>query len=75
MKLMIIYLKDYKKLLELQFYKYFFSYLIHLIQKLNNLNYVLNGDNNTLSIIIAKVLTGAQEKKLVKLLCGHKMAI
>jgi hypothetical protein len=42
---------------------------------LDNLKYVFIGDNNTLTVIIAKGLTSAQEEKLVKLLCDHKTAI
>jgi hypothetical protein len=42
---------------------------------LNNFKYVFLGDNNTLPIIIAKGLTSAQEEKLVKLLCDHKITI
>jgi hypothetical protein len=41
----------------------------------DNLKYVFIGDNNTFPVIIAKGLTSAQEEKLVKLLCDHKMAI
>jgi hypothetical protein len=41
----------------------------------NNLKYVFIEDNNTFHVIIAKGLTNAQEEKLVKLLCDHKMAI
>ena len=41
---------------------------------LNNLKDVFIGDNNTLPIIIAKGLTSAQEEKLVKLLCDHKIS-
>jgi hypothetical protein len=41
----------------------------------DNLKYVFIGDNNTLPVIIAKGLTNAQEKKLVKLVCDHKTTI
>jgi hypothetical protein len=41
----------------------------------DNLKYVFIGDNNTLPVIVAKGLTSAHEKKLVKLLCDHKTAI
>ncbi|KAL3597142.1 hypothetical protein D5086_008779 [Populus alba] len=41
----------------------------------DNLKYVFIGDNNTLPVIITKGLTSAQEEKLMKLLCHHKIAI
>jgi len=41
----------------------------------DNLKYVFIGDNNTLSVIIAKGLTNMQEKRFVKLLRDHKTTI
>ena len=41
----------------------------------DNLKYIFIGDNNTTPIIITKRLTSAQEEKLVKWLCNHKIAI
>jgi len=61
-------------------HKKFLPYILYapeleLKPLLNNLKYVFLGDNNTLPIIIAKGLTSAQEEKLVKLLCDHKITI
>jgi hypothetical protein len=41
----------------------------------DNLKYVFIGDNNTLLVTIAKVLTSTQEERLVKLLCDHKTTV